>query len=325
MKKKDNRPIISDGIPLFVYNRPIMGDPLPGQEYHDSEQRGNQERATMTGVSSFNGRTGAVTLEPNDIPDLSGTYQPKLINGENIKTLGNESLLGKGNIDLKTFNGIPIIGKGNIKIESELVPTKEIYKGVDIKGKTLCFAADTYPSINLLIDIKKKLDETVCGQIYSSTYNNNYHIFLSLSWVGEVELYNNLDGWKYSYYSLSDPDLPEMYIASINYGGASVCPLISILSDRVDIRPREGSHNFITSGAVFTAVMNKLEEQGNFVPKRLNKFGRAVSSVEEQFVYIDDNGNDAKASVKEIREAVIKSTNSATPNANSSAYIFLEI
>ena len=43
--------------------------------------------------------TAGADLQASDIPDISDTYQTKLVSGTNIKTINNQSLLGSGNIN----------------------------------------------------------------------------------------------------------------------------------------------------------------------------------------------------------------------------------
>lgn len=325
MKPKNNKPILGSGIPLHIYNRPIIGDTAPGHEYYDDSE---QERMSMTGVTTFNGRSGEVTLEVSDIPDLSDKYQATLVSGRNIKTLAGNSLLGEGSLDIKTINGSSLIGTGNITIETGLVPTRQLLEGSALKGKTLCFntAISLSTPITLLINILNSSTKVTIGQIYSSTYNDDVNVYLSLSGVGEVELYNNHDGWKYSYYALTDNSLPEMEVGDITYNGSRTCPFITILGVGVDIAMTAGSHNLITSGAVYTAVTNMLGDQTRFVPKRLHTLTDASGDKETQLVYVDDNGQDRKTSVKTLQEGLIKTVDSvASPTESSSAYVFLEI
>lgn len=44
------------------------------------------------------------------------TLQKKLVSGENIKEIGGQSIVGKGNISVKTINGVSIFGTGDIPI-----------------------------------------------------------------------------------------------------------------------------------------------------------------------------------------------------------------
>ena len=47
--------------------------------------------------------TAGADLSASDIPDISATYQSKLVSGTNIKTVNNNSLLGSGNINIDSL------------------------------------------------------------------------------------------------------------------------------------------------------------------------------------------------------------------------------
>lgn len=47
--------------------------------------------------------TGGTDLQASDIPDISATYQTKLVSGTNIKTINNSSIVGSGNLVLDTL------------------------------------------------------------------------------------------------------------------------------------------------------------------------------------------------------------------------------
>lgn len=106
---------------------------------------------------------------------IDSSKQDELISGKNIKELNGESLLGEGNIPLKTVNGQSVVGDGNIEIKgtevldgtgnsttqamSQDATTKELAKKLDItsfEDATKDFASDS--SLNLL---EAKLNENI--------------------------------------------------------------------------------------------------------------------------------------------------------------------
>lgn len=58
------------------------------------------------GVTSFNTRTGAITLSSSDVTTaLTYTPQTTLVSGTNIKTINSQSILGSGNLQLGAAGG----------------------------------------------------------------------------------------------------------------------------------------------------------------------------------------------------------------------------
>jgi hypothetical protein len=64
------------------------------------------------------------------------TYQPTLVSGTNIKTIANNSLVGSGDIPLKTINGAGLIGSTNIVIASSPYTLIGNQTGAYITGTT---------------------------------------------------------------------------------------------------------------------------------------------------------------------------------------------
>lgn len=74
------------------------------------------KQATL--VSGNNIRTvgGQSVLGSGDVP-----VQAPLVSGTNIKTVGGQSVLGSGDVALRTVNGTSIVGSGNIAVQAPLV------------------------------------------------------------------------------------------------------------------------------------------------------------------------------------------------------------
>lgn len=69
-------------------------------------------------------------------------------------------------------------------------------------------------------------------------------------------------------------------------------------------------------------------EQSNLkraVPRRLNEIALTKCKPSEQFVFIDNNGTDAKLSIKEINSRVLRTVNSIPEDMEEGEYIFLKI
>ena len=65
-------------------------------------------------------------ISPTELNDSIANKQVKLISGDNIKTLNNESLLGSGNFSFKTINGESITGSGNISVNLDNVTVTSV-------------------------------------------------------------------------------------------------------------------------------------------------------------------------------------------------------
>ena len=91
---------------------------LPGENVTitaDSAHKGIVINAATAPVKSVNGKTGAVVLKTSDLENNSNyvttsyhdsTKQNTLESGVNIKTINNESILGKGNISISGSGGV---------------------------------------------------------------------------------------------------------------------------------------------------------------------------------------------------------------------------
>ena len=109
---------------------------LPGENVTiaaDSEHKGIVINAATSPVKSVNGKTGTVVLKTSDLENnsnyITNSYhdnskQDKLVSGQNIKTVNNQSLLGSGNITIsggvESVNGktgaITLAGGTNVTI-----------------------------------------------------------------------------------------------------------------------------------------------------------------------------------------------------------------
>lgn len=84
-----------------------VSSPANGQSLTYNSTTSKWENTTVSGgggVSSFNTRTGAVTLTSDDVTTaLTYTPQTALVSGTSIKTVNSTSLLGSGDVTL--FSG----------------------------------------------------------------------------------------------------------------------------------------------------------------------------------------------------------------------------
>ena len=70
-------------------------------------------------------------------------------------------------------------------------------------------------------------------------------------------------------------------------------------------------------------ALTKLKEET--VPKRLTDFSIAKGSSKTQYVYVDNNGQDGKLSIKDINSKVLRTVNSVPDDMEDGEYIFLKI
>ena len=72
---------------------------------------------TVSSAAAWGGITGTLSSQ-TDLNTALNAKQDSLVSGTNIKTLANTSLVGSGDISLKTINGVGLIGSTNIVIAS---------------------------------------------------------------------------------------------------------------------------------------------------------------------------------------------------------------
>ena len=61
------------------------------------------------------------------------------------------------------------------------------------------------------------------------------------------------------------------------------------------------------------------------VPRRLDEFALTKCKPSEQFVFVDNNGKDAKLSIKDINSRVLRTVDSIPDDMEEGEYIFLKL
>ena len=165
----------------------------------------------------------------------------------NVKTLGNETLEGTGNIDLKTINGISLLGRGDIQIQGGgggTVDLSNYYTKNDIDSKNYATKNDISGKANSSDlakvatsgnygDLKDKPEfKTINGTTIIGTGNielDNYPIVNMAGVMGKVEIHPN----KYYICELVDASVEfdfkgketsetvEEYIIELHCGGVT--------------------------------------------------------------------------------------------------------
>jgi len=83
--------------------------------------------ATTAALVSFNNALTDIpaTNVQDALVNLGVTRQVKLVNQQNIRSVGGVSLLGTGNVDFKTVNGTSIVGSGNIDLDRLFINVRD--------------------------------------------------------------------------------------------------------------------------------------------------------------------------------------------------------
>jgi hypothetical protein len=150
----------------------------------------NGSGGSSGGVTSFNTRTGAVTLNSSDVTSaLAYTPQSLLVSGTNIKTINGTSVLGSGNIVISGGSGGGGLANPIINTEVEFIDSTSEYSTASN------FLATT--------------TATPTGQITQATAN----IWISTDDFGELNngqaIYNpNMDGTSELQINFPGPDIP---------------------------------------------------------------------------------------------------------------------
>lgn len=195
---------------------------------------------TPLNADNMNNIEDGISQNELDILTLEGSKQDKLTSGTNIKTINGESVLGSGNLAVKTYQEFPNTWTTDSTMEtlmSDIENDTSAVKGMAYLGEVTCSDLPFQGNAELVIEI---MDGTGTSKTIVATLTS-----------GTTSPYF----WKYTYWVISG--------TAHNSGWQSFLPNMTI-----DNSPTQNSNNLVKSGGVYNSLASKqsITLEGNADP-----------------------------------------------------------